>query len=328
MSVTNRFTTNMTIFGIGYVLQKCLENSSFSKINGNYIINKKRGGNVKKKFFSFISISFMISIFVFFVLILYGLFQVHEVSKEITIIKYDIEQLKQEQSPTHTITQTEYLKTIEFMKNETEKFRSFIEDQQDFLVWLIGIIGTGFVALMTLLGIKSRKEISQTLKEEYDVKFKDEVASIIGEQKQVRFLDKCVKRERNAMETEILFIFQEENNDNLVKIYKFLEQQGYQVDKVNTGRMEKLCRKIKQYRMIIYQVGEEEYQKAEIDLAKEEIINSSKLAQICDENEIFCTLYCTQRLNGELNSLYVNKANFASTVLERIYSILYLIQER
>lgn len=284
---------------------------------------------MKRKFPDFISITFIILMIIFLALILYGLFQIHEVSREISEIKYDVEQLKQNPSPAHAIAQSEYLKTIEFLEQETEKFRYFVEDQQDFLVWLIGIIGAGFVALMTLLGIKSRKDISQTIKEVYAAEIKDVMEDFIGGPKRVRFLDDSIKRERNARETEILIIFQKDKDDNLLKIYKFLVKQGYQVNKTNvTERIDGLERLIKQYCMIIYQVGEEEYKKTEKELLEEKNLNSATLAQICDKKGIFCTLYCTQRLNSELNSLYVNKANFASTVLERIYNILYLIQER
>lgn len=57
-----------------------------------------------------------------------------------------------------SIEQTEYMKAIEYLETETTKYRGFVEKQQDYLVWLIGLVGTGFLAFLGFWGIENRKK--------------------------------------------------------------------------------------------------------------------------------------------------------------------------
>lgn len=264
--------------------------------------------------------------------------------------------------------QTEYIKAVEFLENETAKYREFIQEQQEYLIWLLGVVGAAFLALMAFLGFESRKNISDMFQEQYVKLVKDEIISFIGGAGREDYLIRCIEKEERAKKKKILFLKQEKRDENLEKIYDFLEKQEYCVrEKVvkEFVKENKINGLIKSYDVVIYQVGQSEYEKdkrinrqaagitdtemrvntervaIEADVNLQESINEvsgrneeknyEKIARKCNEKGIYGIFYCVggKRINlGKCNfPFYVSSVNFGATLLERINGILYFTQE-
>ena len=129
-------------------------------------------------------------------LLIAGFYKMHGMSIDMDHLQKDMEYLSsQQQMSGRSISQTEYLKTIDFLETETAKYRAFVEKQQEFMVWLVGLIGAVFSGITVYLGIKSRKDIAATVKEEYSHQIEQAVAAFVGGQDKVRYLESCIKKE-------------------------------------------------------------------------------------------------------------------------------------
>lgn len=268
-----------------------------------------------------------------------GYWKIKSVDRRIMESEENMEEMKVHMKLSEGLAeQAEYLKAIEFLENETVKYREFVQEQQEYLIWLLGVVGTAFLALMAFLGYESRKKISDIFQEKYVEQVEDEIAGFIGGASQRKYLLRCIKKEKQAKEKKILFLNQTEKNDNIEKVYTFLERCGYRVaEKAVKGSLkeERIRNMAKKYGLIIYQVNQAEYQKkrnpdesGNENNAEENERNFIKIARICDERKIHVIFFCAGGNRIELekcsNPFYVSSVNFAATLLERINSVLYL----
>lgn len=153
--------------------------------------------------------------------------------------------------------------TLDFIENEVARYREFVEQQQQFLVWLLGIIATGAVSLLAFLGFKSKDDIVELFETQYREEIisisKKEIENAVGGFEEVKYLQSSVQREKTAKNKKILFLHnkQELETDTLYKdydaAYKILEQQKYVIKKdsieKDDGRIEDWT---KEFDIIVY----------------------------------------------------------------------------
>lgn len=252
------------------------------------------------------------------------------VNKRITKMEETICNLENKNQAVDSLEQTEYLKAIEYLETETTKFREFVEKQQDYLIWLIGLVGTGFLTILSFLGIENRKKISELFKEQYKDQVESEITEYIGGQKKVEYLMKCIEKEKTAKSKKILFLLHQEVKDKkLDTIYTILQNQEYAVQRrilKNSTKEEEIGKIVDEYDVVIYRAHVSE-------LADEKNSTDTLYAKVsrkCNEKEIYGILYYTgrERFNEkEYNfSFYISIANQPATLLERLNNVLYFIQ--
>lgn len=115
----------------------------------------------------------LLLLFMLFLLLSFTLinwYSLNHMKTDVDNMRSDIEYLKQLRPSSSSIKQTEYLKAIGFMENETEKYRDFV--QQQFIM----------AAFITFWGLNSRKDISNIIQNEYKTQINNEIAHIIGGQ--------------------------------------------------------------------------------------------------------------------------------------------------
>lgn len=309
-------------------------------------------------------------LFIFCVIALLGYFKMKSMNRRIQESEAKITDIEIQIQPYAGATeQTEYMKAVEFLENETEKYREFIQEQQEYLIWLLGAVAAAFLGLMAFLGFESRKNISDMFQEQYVKLVKDEITKFIGGVDQEEYLIRCIEKEERAKKKKILFLKQEKRDGDFEKIYDFLEKQEYCVkekvikESVNENKINRLVNK---YDVIIYQVGQSEYEKSkqvnrqatritdtemgvtterftagEVTVNVQESINGEtgtnkeknyeKIARQCNKKGAYGIFYCAagQRIDlGKCNfPFYVSSVNFGATLLERINSVLYFTQE-
>lgn len=285
-------------------------------------------------------------LFIFCVMALLGYLKMESMNRRIQESEEKIAVMEIQIHPSAGATeQTEYMKAVEFLENETEKYRKFIQEQQEYLIWLLGVVGAAFLALMTFLGIESKNNISDIFQEQYVKLVKDEIAHFIGGVDQKEYLIRCVKKEEQAKNKKILFLKQEKKDEDFEKIYDFLEKQEYCVEEEvikESVEEKRINRLIKKYKVVIYQVGQSEYEKDtrvgrqaaginNTETGANEEKNYEKIARQCNEKGIYGIFYCVggKRINLEKCNFpfYVSSVNFGATLLERINSVLYFTQE-
>nr|WP_305182782.1 hypothetical protein [uncultured Schaedlerella sp.] len=286
----------------------------------------------------------IIIFFLLFVITSYGYSKMRPVNEKIQGLEERITkvetQMKQSEGPTD---QTEYLKTIEFLEKETTKYRGFIQEQQNYLIWLFGVAAAVFLTLMAFLGIESRKKISDIFQEQYAEMVNDKLNNFIGGEGQKEYLMGCIRKEREAKKKKILFLKQRESDQNLEKIYEFLKDHEYNVQQKkikNSMKEDAIGKIIKGYNVVIYQVDKSECDMGQSkDVPKQsqcsanketgEEKNYVKISNQCNDQKIYGIFYSVNRIDlTKCNScFYVSTTNFGATLLDRINSILYFTQE-
>lgn len=279
-----------------------------------------------------ISNIFLAALILLVISTLAGLYRIQGMTVEIDHMQKDIELLNQQvQSGTSNLEQTEYLKTIEYLENETSKYRSFVEQQQDFLIRLIVFLGTGVTAVAAFFGIRTRKDVAQLVHDECKGSINGEIAKFVGGEDKVRYLVECIEKEERAKSKKILFIMQEEQDKNLKKIYDSLCDQGYCAEKRKVEGLvseQRISNIVDGYDVVIYQMDKSEFHD---EHSENRDTNYIRISKECNTKKIQGIIYCTSS-NG-INrkeckpSFYISTANYSSTVLERIHSILYFIEE-
>ncbi len=219
-------------------------------------------------------------------------------------------------------TQTEYTQTIDFLENEMAKFRDFVEKQQEFLIWLIGLIGVALTGVFAFFEIKGRKDISNMIQEQYAEQTKRAISSFIGGQENVKYLMSCIAKEELAKKKNILFVFQEKKNENLKKAYGILKRQKYSVSQKTIGNFVKddeISLWTKKNDIIVYQVEEKD--------ATNESLLFPEICKKCNDKEVYCILYSEQHIDRKLYEpcFYVSNANYGLTVIERLFNLLYSV---
>lgn len=293
-------------------------------------------------------------LFIVCVTALFGYFKVKSMNRRIRESEEKIAEMEIRIQPSSGASdQTEYARAVEFLENETAKYREFIQEQQEYLIWLLGVVGAAFLALMSFLGFESRKNISDMFQKHYAKLVKDEFSKVIGGADREEYLIRCIEKEERAKNKKILFLKQDRQDEDFEKIYDFLEKQKYCVSekKIKVSEKEKkIDHLIKDCDVVVYQVGKSEYNVETGANAKGATVgtvnmnaqcgfngetaeekNYMKIAKRCNEKKIYGIFYCTGGGRLTLDKcnfpFYVSSVNFGATLLERINSVLYFTQE-
>lgn len=229
----------------------------------------------------------------------------------------------------NTATESEYTQSIDFLENEMVKYREFIERQQDYLVWLVGLLGVGVTGLITLFEIKGRSDISRIIQEKYTGQFEEEMCNFVGGHDEVGFLRDCIEKEGQAKKRKLLFLFQDEGNKNLEMVYNILKNQfeirrQIVIDKVTDKEVECWT---EENAILVYQVHKDEFKTQ--TYKPDENTAYVRIAKKCNEKKVFCVLYCedNRALERSLyeSCFYVNNANYGLTLMERLFNLLYFV---
>ena len=84
-------------------------------------------------------------------------YSLNHMKTDVDNMRSDIEYLKQLRPSSSSIKQTEYLKAIGFMENETEKYRDFVQQQRQFIISLLGSDWNRIGSIHNFLGTKQPK---------------------------------------------------------------------------------------------------------------------------------------------------------------------------
>lgn len=262
---------------------------------------------------------------VFFIFTIFCFYKFYHIDQELNELQQDVNTMNIHNSSS---VRTEYTQAIDFLENEITKYREFVERQQDFLIRLVGFIGAGITGLLAFFGIKGRKDISNIIREEYAKQVEEELGYFIGGQDKIVYLRNCTEKEQQAKNKKILFLFQHKEKENLMEVYRILEDQQYKVKKAKIhGKIDdrEICRWVEENDIIIYQVDESEFKKDRIETDKN--VAYARISRECNSKKVFGILYCEN--NKALDRLlydsyfYINNANYGLTVMERIFNILY-----
>lgn len=287
-------------------------------------LSQRMGSSKMKKGSSLLIIGVFFCL-IFFVFTIFCFYMFYHIDQELNELQQDVNTMNIHNSSS---VQTEYTQAIDFLENEFTKYREFVEKQQNFLVKLVASIGAGITGLAAFFGIKGRKDISNIIREQYAKQVEEEIVNLIGDQDKVEYLRNCIEREEQAKRKKILFLFQHKENENLMKVYRILEDQRYKVKKVKIhGKIEdrEIRHWVEENNIIIYQVGESEFKKEGVETDKN--VTYARISRECDGKKVFGILYCedNKALDRSLydSCFYINNANYGLTAMERIFSILY-----
>lgn len=145
-------------------------------------MQRRKMNGWEKIFFGFTTVCFLIWI----VTAILGVSKIYEMNQNYRELRQDISIVNQHDEKE---TVNEYTQTIDFLENEMNKYRDFTERQQDFLIWLIGLLGVGLTALIGFFEIKGRSDISRIIQEQYQNSVRKEFESFIGGEKNVQYLE-------------------------------------------------------------------------------------------------------------------------------------------
>lgn len=253
------------------------------------------------------------------VLILIGVYWVHTSTQKYRSLESELSQLKQvsQNNQISNKTTNDYIRTIEFMEKETEKHREFIEQQRLYLIWIIAAIGTIGTALTAYLGIKSRDDVNNLIKSQYEVAIKESLNDYIGGQPKHKYLQNCIDKNYAAKNKKILFIMKEsDQNINFNKLMNHLDNEGYSVERENKSNKELILDRINTYDIIVHEVS--------VNEANDSDGFVTKLSKKCNSEKIYCIHFFAGHMSAsEARKDYSTIANTIVTILERLNNLLY-----
>lgn len=278
-----------------------------------------------------------ICILAWMILILIACFCFHHLNQELKEVQIDVDRIEEQSQSVmqsnngagvynQTTELIEYTHTLDFIENEVEKYREFAEKQQDFLLWIMGIIGTGLAVLFTFFEIKGRKDIEKIIREQYADRVQEEIVEVIGSEEKVRCLNSIIERERKAKKKKILFIMQQgETSEELNDVYERLKNRNHCVHKeiiagkLDDGEIEKWT---EEYKILIYQVFQGDVKQREF--SKDE--NYKRIEKQSNSSKTFGILYTTKAMvDRDTDNVYVVVANYGLAVMERLFNLLYFV---
>ncbi|MDR2713232.1 MAG: hypothetical protein LBB91_09005, partial [Clostridiales bacterium] len=120
---------------------------------------------------------------------------------------------------------------LDFLTNEIKQYRDFVQKENQFLLWLVALIGSLGVGLLGFLGFKSRKDIEGFLATGYSDEFARQLGVKLNDDTDLTYLKKSIAREKQAKEARILFAADKKESDDVIdkldEIRRFFYIQGY-----------------------------------------------------------------------------------------------------
>lgn len=228
-------------------------------------------------------------------------------------------------------TDSEYIRAIDFLENEITHYREAVDKHQNTFLWIAGVAATGMTGLFAFFEVRGRKDISNIILEQYANLVHEEMARYIGGQDKKVFLENGIKKEEKARSKKILFLLQDDNeNEKLMEMCKILKKEQYCVKKKKIGKIvsdRKIDQWVKEYNIIVYQVNKEEYKRS--GYVPDAAVTYARIAEKCNAEKVYGILYCEN--NGALEwsliapYFYICNANSGLTAMERIFNMLYYV---
>lgn len=232
-------------------------------------------------------------------------------------------------------SEAQYLETIEFMKTETETHRTFIEQQQQFLLWVIAIVGSLGIGILGFLGLKSKHDVENIIREKYYSDIEEKFEHLIGGSQNSLYLNSCIEKEKKAKKKKILLLSQPGSKTfEQVEEYLSLKGIGFIPDKTSVNISDdSFIQKIKKYDIVIYVALKCEYKDPKDEDGKKlsteerDAIQTDplykKIAELCGSKNISLIIYSAEHLLKSDFGLLGSIANAPITLLERISTLLY-----
>lgn len=124
------------------------------------------------------------------------------------------------------VTADEYREMISFLESETARHREFIENQRQFLIWLVGAVGAVAILVMGFVGLSNKKDIKETIEAEYkefiDKEFERRLNEAVGGNENINYLEDAVEMQKRIREKKVVFIY-EEGNDSIKNVLQGVE---------------------------------------------------------------------------------------------------------
>ena len=70
--------------------------------------------------------------------------------------------------------------TVAFLESELQRHREFIQDQENHLIWLVSAVGALAIFLLSITGLSNRREIKNTIEENYKQEVNWQIDKMIG----------------------------------------------------------------------------------------------------------------------------------------------------
>ena len=222
--------------------------------------------------------------------------------------------------------------TVAFLESELQRHREFIQDQENHLIWLVSAVGALAIFLLSITGLSNRREIKNTIEENYKQEVNWQIDKMIGGENNRIYLENAVQNEKDAKQKKVLFVYESDNEENAKDRYskKILEYTQDELEDLefNVSRKikghdftkENLEKIIKKYDVIVYEVGAEE------DNDKKGTPLYVSFFEACDQFHKYGVMYYDK---GRLTNfdtkarLYTSTVNMRLTLRQQIFSILY-----
>lgn len=272
----------------------------------------------------------LIAITIFLAIIIVELFFIFSARTEIGQLGDRIATLEQ-QVKKGAVAQSPAEITLDFLQTETEQHRTFIEQQQQLLLWLVGVILALATGLIGFLGWKSKDDVDRLIREKYDgeiarqlersfgstfdAKLKKTIGDEVNEGEKLKFLQESVKRISYMHEKTVLFVTQDEKSSwnairHWLNIYGICKTE--QVFKDSTDIRQQI-ESMRLASIVAYEVEQGDNTKY-LDIAA-----------ACSNQRNECILLCANGKQVDLTKLdarYTTTVNFPSKLRETLYTLL------
>ena len=230
---------------------------------------------------------------------------------------------------------------LDFLRAEAEAHRSFIENQRNHLVALVGFLGAIVVAMLGFLGLKSKKEIEESVNEYYKDNIRDITVYALSKRIGDENLDnliQSVKREKLVKKIKVLFAYTEGNYKThdgkdlflaFRKTAEFFQKKGYSVEEKELS-LDNLKEIIEPFSIVVFCVpinqnnkrsngnGGSSAEEAKIGL------HYSDLAKKCEVDEKYGIFFVAGQINlGSVDTQWISLVNFHAKLRETLYTLLY-----
>jgi hypothetical protein len=208
-----------------------------------------------------------------------------------------------------------------FLQEETTRHREFIENERDFLIWLVAAVASIMMAVLGFIGIKQHRDVERLMENRVKQIIKDEITDYIGDDDRVGYLQANINQEERVKTAPILFIERRPPCEAMKAVYDQLSRNGHiKLVRRNIARFKRDYKRgqYDNYEVWIYEVAKtQKEEEAEGGFYKD-------VSDYCNAKEIFCILYSQQHLDDadKVQTSHTVAGNTATTVLERLYNHL------
>lgn len=252
---------------------------------------------------------------------------------------------------------SEYEEMIDYLESEMSKHREFIENERQFLIWLMAVIGTVSLIILGFAGFSNRKEIEDTVNRTVDgfskEAFERKLENLLEEDPtfkhsyaKVDYLKAAVEKQKRIRETNIVIFYQEDQNPGVLRDCKQLFDKQCKViehsskmitDTGNDFNIKTLLPDGKC--IVVYEVNKKEY----IDGSNSNRSNNNatqngnesqnqtpqyyeyeKVYESCNNNNIYCILYTGSGRINPISGTYTAISNTGVSLYQYLNTLINL----